>query len=310
MSWKQLKTLAIAILVLMNGIFLFLISQRNHSASYYDEDLIDSALEVFHQSEMYVDRAFLSEKKPTFPVYSGVVPTGANMRSLSVVKTIEKAGFSLLEESGGVRLTGKTAEFYFADDFEFHFFERGAYERPSDLLRSGRYVSLSEEDDAYEKALSASMAFFTQYGFLSDEAERLGYGIELREVFFSGSEQIVTFSQTIQGVLIHEEITLLVLGGKVAAADGVFASVMPASEESAELCDPLALLFLEKAYLDDRFRAEGGFAYTPMVLKALRYSYAVYFDAEGAFYLVPICEISYHGGESRTYNCVSGQLYS
>ena len=80
--------------------------------------------------------------------------------------------------------------------------------------------------------------------------------------------------------------------------------------EKAETVDLIDILFEEKAHLDEVYRANGSFSYTPMVLSEISYSYAVYFDASGSFYLVPLCEVRYAGGDVRTYNCVSGKLYS
>lgn len=102
----------------------------------------------------------------------------------------------------------------------------------------------------------------------------------------------------------------MVSGGRVVSADGIFATFVPTEREKAETVDIMNILFAEKAHLDAVYRAGGSFSYTPMVLTDVSYSYAVYFDTHGEFYFVPLCEVKYANGEARTYNCVSGKLYS
>ena len=84
MSWKNLKILAIVILLVMDSFFLFSLIKRTRSARYYDGALIDSALSVFRESSFYVDRKFLSSRKASIPVYSGAVDED----SLSTVPAI------------------------------------------------------------------------------------------------------------------------------------------------------------------------------------------------------------------------------
>ncbi len=309
MSWKKLKTFAIVLLLLMNAVFLFLILRREHLSTHYEDSLIDSAEVLFRESELYVDRAFLEQKRISLPVFSGdAVPTKS--RELPAVRAIEREGFVLEDEPGGVRLENAVGEFYFADDFGFYYMEKGRYDRPSTLLRTERYILLTEDTPYSKNAIAVVHDFLTRYDFLSTENSRYGYEIDYSEVYSSGVNYIVTLSQSIDGVPVHEEICMMVSGGRVVSADGVFATAAPTSRKKAETVDLLELLFLEKAAQDEAFRKNGGFSYTPKVVSHVSYSYAVYFDADGSFYLVPLCEIAYAGGETRTYNCVSGALYA
>ena len=309
MSWKQIKTFAIVMLCVMNAVFLFLIMQRHYRASYYDDDLVDSALLVFRESELYVDRSFLSEKVVSLPVYVGTTDS-QTLEDLAVVRAIAKAGYELHREPGGIRCENAVGEFYFGDDFGFYYIEKGRYDRPSDLLATERYILLKEDGADKLGALNVVASFLEKYDFLSAETVRYGYEIAYSEVYSSGVNYIVTLSQSIEGVPVCERICVMVSGGRVVSADGIFATEPPETKEKAEPVDLINILFEEKAYLDALYREGGSFSYTPMVLTDVSYSYAVYFDAAGSFYLVPLCEVGYANGETRTYNCVSGKLYS
>lgn len=309
MSWKQIKTLAILILSLMNAVFLFLILQRHYRATHYDDDLVNSAIAVFRESELYVDRSFLLGKMESLPVYTGMMDPEA-LDTLPIVHAIARAGYTVHDEPGGIRCENAVGEFYFGDDFGFFYSEKGKYERPSDLLATERYLLLQEDNAERARAIGVVDAFLEKYEFFSAKSEYYDYEIAYDKVYSSGISYIVTLSQRIGDISLHEQICVMVSGGRVVCADGIFATQTPQTKEKAQTVDLVNLLFEEKAYLDAIYRAGGSFSYTPMVLTGVSYSYAVYFDAAGRFYLVPLCEIAYANGEVRTYNCVSGKLYS
>ena len=308
MNWKKLKVLAIALLLLVDGFFLFMIVQRNYHSTHYDGEVIDSAIGVFRKSELYVDRSFLEDKVVTLPVYTGRAVS--DLSQTAVARTLIAAGYRLSEVSGGIRCTDAIGEFYFGNDFAFYYTEHGLYDRPSDLLATERYIRLTPENVYRQDALRVAANFVARYNLRSLGEGAFDYEIAYGEVYSSGINYIVTLTQRIDGVPIYGEICLLISGGRVMAADGVFVTSSPDRRESAEMTDLINVLFMEKAFLDERYREGGSFSYTPMVLSKVVYSYAVYFDAEGTFYFVPLCTVSYMNGESRSYNCVSRKLYS
>ncbi len=309
MSWKQLRTFSIVILSMMNFVFLFLVIQRNYSATHYDQELVASAIAVFRQSELYVSGRQLSEPIVSLPVYCGKTEP-AQLKETFVVQTLMKMGYHIEDEPGGIRCGNAVGEFHFADDFGFYYNERGRYDRPSDLLATERYIRLTEATAYKEIAIKTASAFLEKYGFLSSEESKKEYTISSTDVYSSGVNYIVTISQSLEDIPIQGNICMMVSGGRVVSADGIFATALPTEKQKAETVDLLNILFAEKAYLDEEYRAGGSISYKPRVLANISYSYAVYFDSEGAFYLIPLCKVSYIGGESRSYNCVSGKLYS
>ena len=55
----------------MDIVFAFCVAERKYALRYYDDTLIDSAISVFAESGIYVNRAFLEKKKTTPAVYTG-----------------------------------------------------------------------------------------------------------------------------------------------------------------------------------------------------------------------------------------------
>jgi hypothetical protein len=306
-NWKKLKLFAIVLLLLMNGWFLFRIAQRNYSAMHYEKDLITASIGVFRKSELYVDRSFLEKPIRELPVYTGSVDENSEML-LAITHTLSNRGYQISKEINGVRFTDVIGEFYFGDDFSFYYKERAHYEMPSTLLATERYIRLTPENRYRQDAFRVASDFMSRY--LASGDERHGFRIFYSEVYSSGVNYIVTLTQRIDGVPIYGEICRLVSGGRVTAADGLFVTSTPTRKETAQTTDLVNILFMEKAFLDARYREGGSFSYTPMVLSKAVYSYAVYFDATGTFYFVPLCTVTYMNGETRSYNCVSGKLYS
>ncbi len=309
MSWKNLKIFAIILLLLMDISFLFLIVRRDYRSAHYNEEQIDAAINVFRKSELYIDRSFLTESIVSLPVYTGNTEQDS-LAHTAVVRTLTAAGYRLSEEPGGLRCSNALGEFYFGDDFSFYYTEKGRYDRPSGLLATERYIHLTEGSTYRQEAMDVANGFMERYAFLSSGGEEFGYEISCSEAYSSGVNYIVTLTQRIDGVPIYGEICVLISGGRVVAADGIFVTSAPADRKKAETTDLINILFMEKAYLDEKFREGGSFSYTPMVLSEVSYAYAVYFDVEGTFYFVPLCTVRYTNGETRSYNCVSGKLYS
>jgi|GEM_PF-2146611 hypothetical protein len=305
MSWKNLKILAIVILLVMDSFFLFSLIKRTRSARYYDGALIDSALSVFRESSFYVDRKFLSSRKASIPVYSGAVDED----SLSTVsQTLSGAGYSMKNEPGGTRFIGERGEFFLGNDFSFFYFENDRIERPSAILSDGGY--LRQETGAGVGRFRQTAEAFLKDHTLVSSAKGFGYEICYTDYYLSEDGCIVCVMQELDGRDTENRIYLLIVEDRVVAADGSFAIAAPDSKLSAETVGLMDILFSEKNYFDEEYKESGEVSRKNRILSSVGYSYAVYFDADGRFYYVPICTVTYQNGESRAYNYVTGKLYS
>ena len=118
MSWKNLKTFAIITLLVMDIVFAFFVIERQYSVSYYDDTLIDSAITVFSEGGLHIDRSFLEMKKKMPSVYTGKIQTELFSE---VTAAMERDGYQIEEDTGCLRFTGENGEFFFGNDFIFHF---------------------------------------------------------------------------------------------------------------------------------------------------------------------------------------------
>lgn len=305
MSWKNLKILAIVILILMDSFFLFSLIERTRSARYYDDALIDSAISVFRESSFYVDRKFLSSRKASIPVYTGAVEKDS---LLTVSQTLSDAGYSVKNELGGTRFLGEHGEFFIGNDFSFFYFENDRIEKPSVILSEGGY--LRQENGVGVERFRQTAETFLKDNALFSSKKGLGYEICYTDYYLSEDGCIVCVMQKLDGRDTGNRIYLLVLDERVVAADGYFAVAAPDRKLSAETVGLMDILFSEKNYFDEAYRESGEVSRENRILSSVGYSYEVYFDADGRFYYVPICTVTYQNGESRAYNYVTGKLYS
>ena len=305
MSWKNLKILAIVILIVMDSFFLFSLIKRTRSAWYYDAALIDSAISVFRESSFYVDRKFLSAKKASIPVYTGTVEKDF----LSAVsQTLSEAGYSVKTELGGTRFVGARGEFFLGNDFSFFYFENDRIEKPSAILSEGGYLR-QEAGVGVERFRQTAETFLKDNALFSSK-KGLGYEICYTDYYLSEDGCIVCVMQKLDGRDTENRIYQLIIEDRVVAADGSFAMADPDSKLSAETVGLMDILFSEKNYFDEEYKESGAVSRENRILSSVNYSYAVYFDADGRFYYVPICTVTYQNGESRAYNYVTGKLYS
>lgn len=307
MSWKNLKILAIIILIVMDSFFLINLVKRTRSARYYDDALIDSAISVFKESSFYVDRKFLSDKKASIPVYTGEIEED----SLSTVsETLSDAGYSVRNDLSGTWFIGENDEYFIGNDFSFLYLENDMIEKPSVILSESGYIR-QEGEGGLENIRNTAETFLRECVLTSDaKRKKYRYGIAFTDYYVSGNDCIVCVMQRLDGRDTGNRIYLLVSGDCVVAADGFFAVAVPDSKLSAETVGIMDILFSEKNYFDEEYRESGAVSRENRILTSVEYSYEVYFDTDGRFYYVPICTVTYQNGESRSYNYVTGELYS
>ena len=297
MSWKNLKIFAIVTLLVMDIIFAFCVIERKLSVLYYEDPLIDSALTVFSESGLQIDRSFLKKRKQLPAVYLGSADTDA------LLLTMQKNGFTAEEDDGGIRLTGDRGEFFFGDDLSFSYFSDENQKAPSALLREGFWTAVSDEEET-SLARERVLTFLDEFELIADGFSKYRYEIVCDRVYHLGNRTIVSCIQYLDGMPLHNGFALSVLDGQVVSADGTFAILLPNEKKTAENIGLMNVFFAEKAYIDSLTEKQ------TFTLSSISYSYGLYFDADGTFYLIPLCEIVYTNGEKRTYNFVSGKLYS
>ncbi len=300
MSWKNLKIFAIVTLLVMDIIFAVCVAERKLSVLYYEDSLVDSAVTVFAESGLHVDRSFLKKRKTRPAVYLGTTDSSARRQ---MIRTMQENGFSPKEDEGGIRFLGENGEFFFGDDLTFSYFAAEDTKSPVEMLQEGFWTAVSDAEET-TRLMETVSEFLNGYGLITDGFSKYRYDVDCENVYRLGDETILHCVQYLDGMPLHNGFSLYVSDGQIVSAEGIFAVLLPNEKKSAENIGVMNVLFEEKSYIDALTENQN------FTLSSISYSYGLYFDADGTFYLIPLCEVAYTNGEKRTYNFVSGKLYS
>lgn len=295
MHWKDLKTFAIAVLLVVDAVFVFCIFEHWYAERYYRNNLIDSAVSVFESSGLYVERSFLEKRKERPPVYVGISDAE------SLLESLENPDVYLQREKNGIRMSGAEGTFFFGYDFSFSYRKEDDSEMPSGLIHTENWTLLTGSEQA-------AVCEYVSADFLQSllpENGKYKYTPECLAVYASGEDSIAVFILRFGNMETENKIFCRVSDGEVVSADGTLYTAFPDERKKAENFGLCNILFEEKAYIDALDESERKQSYT---VADVSYSYGVYFD-ETVFYFVPLCRITYADGESRTYNFISGELY-
>ncbi len=297
MNWRTLKIFAIVALIVMNLVLLGTILERRRSISYYDDALVKNSMTLFAESGLEIDEAYLREKIQTPSAFLGTFDQQA-LNRLSLA--FSSQGYTVTETANGFCFRDSDEEFIIGNDFSFSYFYGENMERPQAILAYGDSVRVTEPRFTVGP-FSVAKAFLFDIPNLWD-SEKYAYGFVEDGVYYVEGGTVIIVRQTVNGAVLEDGIALLIREGRVCAAEGRFAMVLPEGVGSAQTVGLLEILFSEKEMIS----ALG----SPKTVEDISYTYAPYFDADGSFYFVPMCRIAYTDGVCRTYNFVSGEFYA
>lgn len=306
MNWKNLKIVAIVVLLIVDLFFLSSLIQREHAANYYDKALIEELEKLFRESSLYVDPEFLEARIVSMPVYRGIF----DAQDISKIgEKLAGAGFSQREEPGGFRFLRGMDELFIGNDFTLLYFSGDIYEKPSEKFSEGDYEKIGSDSMVTDAVRTAVASFFEETHLIQkNEREKHAYHYSMTDIYTDGDSYIAFIYQHFGKNNTENQLTMLIENGNVLAADGVFV-VSPIEEKlSSECVGLMELLLSEKQALDADYRESGAVSREIRILDGVRYSYELYFDAAGEFYFVPVCGLIYRDGVEHCYNLISGKL--
>lgn len=304
MNLGKMKTLAIVLLLVMDIVFFVALSNRVRSASYYDATLIHSAEESYQESNLFVERRFLTAKIPSLSVYTGKAKPELPDK---IHTAFTLSSYTAEREAGGLRYQGGEDSFFFGDDFSFLYLRNGETQKPSELLFGGEYP-LQDNRKTKESLKTTVFAFLDRYHIRS-VVERAGYSLNISAYYGSGGAYIVSVNELLDGMPTDATLYFRVSAGQVLSVDGTLSVFAPDRRMTSDSVGLMQILFMEKNRLDDEFLLSGSIERDRKILSLVAYSYATYFDTDGSFYYVPMLSLSYMDGEVRQYNYVSGKVY-
>ena len=308
MSWKNLKTFAIIVLIIMNIFFGIEVNRQYKRAHYYSESEIASVRALMSESGIYIEESYLRAKKVSLPAYKREYKDGATKEAVREV-------FGSAEADDG-KYVAKTASgtYCFFGDGGFEYRREGETEMPRQVIDSSRarqIFILDEYTEKLEAAMKKAMPI-EKINSLSQNRKAEKTDAKLYRLFVTDDGcYAAMFLQYIGGVQSSNAFYMLTdASGNIVSGEGNFSLLLPDEKLKADCADLLTVLFDEKRWADEYFSAQQqkdpAAKKIQLTLSMLYYSYDAYRSADGTEFYVPVINLVYSDGTVNSYNLTDG----
>ena len=302
MSWKNLKTLALVILVLLNVIFGVGVAVRYSNANYYSSEERTLATQLLKESGITVPPGILSAKKKNFSAYS---------RDISADDVKETAAYVFGRENvelseGKVEVEYMSGKMTISPDGDIEF-AREKEKLPTEFMRGTRLKEIIQIEESRKEYESLINDFFSIKRFAKARTNRgaLKTSLSLYRLMQTedGGRYVAVFTQNFGGLTGSGRLYVVFDGSEVMSCDGELVFLLPKKELKTENADLLDLLFKEKRIADEARVSPDA---PQMEVSRVYYTYAQYSDGKSVYY-VPVCNILYTEGTLRGYFLTNGE---
>ncbi|MBR7185743.1 MAG: hypothetical protein IKD37_09085 [Clostridia bacterium] len=314
MRWNSIKSVMIAILLVVNVWLIYLLAERGLVQNYFSADALENAVEILGRSGISMTVDQLDPKKRDAAVY------GADMHEDYYADIAERLAASTVSETfptpSGVRMiTENRATVSFTHTFGINYLAAdGDRTAMRNIVESA--LASGEPMEARQRVLRPLRALLEAYlaeALQTGTAAQSGHArLCFDGVFRFDDYYLFRCSQELDGKPIdgHRVDCLFDAEGNLLWLDGTWSFLPLTRNYSAQLYDQINILFKEKAALDEwRMTAQTD---DPMTLSRMEfcYVYSVLEDEqteEKHVYYAPAWQIAYSDGTVRTYNAVTGE---
>ena len=296
MSWKNLKTFAIFVLIVANIIVGVVLRQEYIKKNYYDEASIYELERILLKSGIVMPREAFPTKRYDLYVYSAALSDKEMIASASLL-----TGCSFENDGAGYKSVSNDGVYYLQKDFSISYEAehvlgsdnlKAEYDKKRiDQMKKAFFDSWNHEKLSYSEKTNGSV--------VSPE-----YSID--NLYVDDSVGVYKFDvlEYIDGVKTGNALEVVMNGEKVVRVSGKITCVFPKTKYSAENCDFFSVMIKEKSYF------ESTEAKKTMVVSSIEYAYDMCFDVFGTAYYIPMCHVVYEDGTIHKYDLVSAELIS
>ena len=295
MSWKNLKTLALVILIVLNVVFGVSVSVRYATVNYYSAEEKKLTKAILAESGITLPSSILSAKKRKLSAYS---------RNLSADELKETIGYLYYDKLTALN-ENVIEKFDVTPEGKMELLYAGEM-LPSEIMNSSVMSEVIRIDEYKDKYEDAANRFFNVKRIAKARANRGALKTELslyRLMRAAESDiSIAVFTQSFGGMTGSGKLYVAFREESVISCEGELALLLPDVEMKTENADLVDLLFKEKRYFD----SIGGVETRKMTVSGIYYGYMQYFDG-GIAYYVPVCNILYSDGTLHGYFLTNGE---
>lgn len=301
MSWKNLKTFAIIVLLIMNVFFGTEVYRQYKRMNYYSEKEISSVTELLSESGIYVNEDILRAKKLSIPAYMRTSSDVELLSALRLFGNVSRSGEKYIVSNGY-----KT--WSFGNDGSFEYRSAENVSMPVSLIESGT-VSAVFMIDEYTERLEAAMNGIICFDNINALPANKGAKPSHAELYRLYTDRdtgyyVAMFLQYTDKMQTSQAFYLLIdENGEVLSGEGSISLLLPNEKLKTDCVDLLTVFFDEKRWADAYFSSgKTG----RLLLSELYYSYDIYRLSDGSEYYVPTVNLIYSDGTVHSYNMIDG----
>ncbi len=301
MSWKNLKTFAIVVLLIMNVFFGTEVYRRYKKMNYYSEKEISSVTELLSESGISVGEDILRARKVSAPAYMRASEEAEFLSALRLFGNVSRDGEKYT-------VSGDCGKWNFGSDGSFEYRAADDAPMPVSVMESGT-VSAVFMIDRYTEKLEAAMKSAICFDDINSLSANKGAKPSHAELYRLYTDRdtgnyIAMFLQYTGRIQTSQAFYLLVNeSGEVLSGEGSISLLLPDEKLKTDCVDLLTVLFDEKRWAD--VYLSSGTA-GRLSLSELYYSYDIYRTGEGLEYYVPTVNLIYSDGTVHSYNMIDG----
>lgn len=313
MRWQHIKTVMIAILLVVNLWLGGLLINRNLTQNYLDKDVLQNTVEILGRDGILLSVDQLDAGRRTADLFSAPLPEDYNMAVVDILASSEITDVFPIPAGGTRVLTASGGSLSFDGNF-------GVTYLPVEVVRNTLESICAQvlADGTEISPTSFSLRDIRQYleQLLSsavDEHENVPAKAKVAFVFGRrlGEYTLLRCRQEVDGreLVGHTVDCLFDQNGNLLYLDGTWSFLSLSGSYSAPLYDQINILFIEKAAIDEM--RDRGEIQENLKLASLELCYvlcqAETADSRGdGIYYAPAWYIRYTDGTEHIYNAITG----
>ena len=286
MSWRNLKIFALAVLIVINAVFMWLVSTQYSAIGKYTDEEIDNVVKILENNNIHIQKSIIDKEKKSPSAYEGKIDIN---KLISIWDDVySNVSYELNVISGRSREGNVSIN----NDMLFTFVS---------LIRPGKYTfdkelfeRVGNEAEGYLESFRT--AVFGDKFFEKVKVHLVCTGKYTDENGF----EYVRFQQVYNGYVVNEgDINCVFIGGKMIYAEGLLIALEPNKMLSTDCVDILSVLVKENGRVSNDSSEERTIT---RIVNGVSYVKNV----KDSYYLVPTYRLIYSDETESVYDAITG----
>ena len=286
MSWRNIRIFGLAVLIVLNAVFMYLVSTQYSAIGRYTDEEIDNAVMILDNGHLHIDKSLIEKEKKSPVAYDGKIDIN---KLISIWDEVYSNVSYDLDVISGRSREGKIS---INSDLEFSFV---SIIRPGEYsFDDSKFEEVGEEAETYYESFKT--AVFGDKFFEKTNTELQCVGTYTEENGFVYAK----FKQLYDGLIVHEgDIRCVFIGGKMIYAEGLLVAVDTDNVLTTNCVDILSILVRENGRVNTEENIDKS-------IVSIKNGLSFVDASRDKFYLVPTYRIIYSDETESVYDAVTG----